>query len=714
MRNIFPVIVAYSCLLLSALFPYSASNANEIWSDVGSNTAGMQGGYAHGNDLFICRIKTNDGVTIFGKSINEKCYTAHGGFLTNSKFEYLSQSSIGGDDVYAWVSPETKNVYEANNFKYVDAPGPSWNRGVCQARNASNLHPGYIVIGPTNNREIAGSESGHLCHYEYKGKQYSAKSTDYKILMYGTRQNYVSAYQELEATKYYNKLITWPDYAICTEKMKINEEANHYVSYEPFLATRDNSFDHYTRGYTSTGIYVEKGDRIFIRASGSMAGPSPDARVSVAYWDARPERLRRAANWITTDLRKYQALPVIDNGPACQENRARPTQTFIAPESGPVYLVAGGSTHTSGSVTITGGTPIPQFKIAEKKPTDAYWKNILEKSESPFVEIVSANLVTLAKIDSVKNVSISKLQQAGTYWEKVLRSMGEFTSIESLPNGRTAKAFRQRPHQMFFYSKPGDTLAREFNGYNTQEFSAIPQALFGGFLNGAYPANSRTLPETDSLWVYFHELAHSFQARNWTLAKSNEVWTGEATNNLAALYAIENTQPERSIKDSFTNDDEIPPKSALRYWKAALGNDERRQQKIKGTRDYFEKIEKNNSDLFTNRTNWDWLPTVSSTASQTLFFYILRAEYGWDVYKNAFEWYVDNKPSISEGNNRGKMDILMERLSIAAGANLSPYFKTWGFINSEEAANRVAALGLEETHLNNPEKIMEVVTGLLD
>ena len=162
-------------------------------------------------------------------------------------------------------------------------------------------------------------------------------------------------------------------------------------------------------------------------------------------------------------------------------------------------------------------------------------------------------------------------------------------------------------------------------------------AAFAGYpINAPYGWGEAIVSGKPS-WGHVHELGHMHQKKDWTYQG-----TGEVTVNLFSLYALEQTTEE-----PIERADPARVRELVNKW-FTKSPPERNWLKSSG---FWEKL---------------------------AFYQLLRAEFGWEPFKDVFRAYRElplDKKLQAEQNRAGDF---MARFSRRVGKNLEPYFRVWG------------------------------------
>ncbi|MBI3817087.1 MAG: hypothetical protein HY286_00225 [Planctomycetes bacterium] len=369
------------------------------------------------------------------------------------------------------------------------------------------------------------------------------------------------------------------------------------------------TFDCATPGWQSTGLYAAPGAKIKFTIPANAAGARLAARIG-----CHTDQLWQLESW--------SRAPEI----ARRFELARESSLIANAFGGPVYLEAPNNCKIGEiEVSIDGAVAAPRFVLG--KTTNDAWRSGIRDLPAPWAELESDEIKL--SIPSAVARKIDDPETLMKYWVTV--SDGAL-DLYGRPRGR------ERAER---YVADAQISA----GYMHSGYPIMTH------LDGAEQMTDLTILKTSRAWGIYHELGHNHQEPDWTFDG-----TGEVTNNIFSMYAIE-AIAGASVKDG----DRSPEKRAERlkpYFAAGAP---------------FEK--------------WKSEPFLA------LDMYIqIREAFGWDIYKKVFAEYRSLKKGEHPANDQQKRDQWMVRLSKTAGKNLGPFFVAWGVPVTDKARESIQNL----------------------
>jgi hypothetical protein len=363
-------------------------------------------------------------------------------------------------------------------------------------------------------------------------------------------------------------------------------------------------------GWHSTGLYARPGARIELelpaaarqRGLRGRIGCHADSLWHLDAWKRMPE--------VTTEF----ALE-------------RESTLAISPFGGLVYVVAPeGCTLGTIDVQIRGAIPAPLF-TAGKTSLDE-WRASIRARPGPWAELESSKLVITVPSSAVRALEDPAALMA--FWDRVLDAQAELVGID---------AHRPRPER--FVCDRQISAGYMHSGYPVMMHLDVPELLV-------------SLPRLESgeeIWGFVHELGHNLQRPEWTFDG-----TGEVTNNVIALYAIEKCCKLPEGKHGHGGVDSPPSFEAYSSRGAKFGE-------------------------------WKSDPFLA------LSMYVqLRRGFGWEPFRRVFGEYRDLGQYERPQSDDERRDQWLVRMSRATGKNLGPFFETWGVPTSEAARRTLADL----------------------
>ena len=257
-------------------------------------------------------------------------------------------------------------------------------------------------------------------------------------------------------------------------------------------ATKEVPVDPNKRGWASTGLYANAGERITVKVPESLVGKGYAIRIG-----CHSDTLYHLESWRRVpDITK--TVPI--------EAAETPVGSAFG---GLVYIVVPGRAAAADSgapvtVNIAGAYEAPLFVLG--KDTDDTWKNVLSKHEAPWAEFVGEKMILSVPTDVARTVkNPTELME---FWDRTVTDQDEFTN-----------------------------QAKDRKG--TERMVADVQ-ISAGFMHSGYPIMIHT-PEALEMvtcgrikfpgWGFYHEIGHNHQRGTFTFEGC-----GEVTNNMIGLF----------------------------------------------------------------------------------------------------------------------------------------------------------------------------------
>ncbi len=360
----------------------------------------------------------------------------------------------------------------------------------------------------------------------------------------------------------------------------------------------------------STGLYANAGARIVVQ----LPSNAKDAGLSLRIGCHTDEL------W---DHEAWTRLPSISRSFALKNESTTCSSSY----GGLVYVeVPRGSNAGKLHVVIRGANAAPRFVLGE---TDlGEWKKSIRTRTAPWAELESKKLIV-----SLPSKSIRELDDPAAvmeFWDRVLDAEADLATIS-----RT----RARPER--FVCDRDISAGYMHSGYPIMMFLDAPAMI----------VDVAKLSVGENLWGFVHELGHNHQDAAWTFEG-----TGEVTNNLFSVYAIESCCKLPDGKRGHGGV-ENPP-SVAEYVKRGAKFDEWKSDPFLALQMYLE----------------------------------LQEAFGWDAFKKLFAEYRTLDAAARPKNDEEKRDQWMVRFSKLVGRNLGPFFQAWGVPTSEKARAEIASL----------------------
>jgi hypothetical protein len=374
---------------------------------------------------------------------------------------------------------------------------------------------------------------------------------------------------------------------------------------------RDVAIDAGLPGWQSTGLYAPAGEVITITVPGSSPESLQGATIQIGC--------HTDALW---NLDTWKRVPEIVTTAALRSGVNRVASAF----GGLIYIqVRANGGVARAKLAISGAVEAPWFRLGTT--TNDEWKASLRQHPAPWAELQTSKIVLTVPAADIR--SLDDPEALMKYWDSVADGAADLY-------GRSRE--RERAER---YVADVQISA----GYMHSGYPIMTHLDAGPLLTDLKRMRS------GGAWGPYHELGHNHQEGDWTFEG-----TGEVTNNIFSMYAIE-VIAGASVKDG----DRSPEKRAERIGKY-----------VKGGRKF---------------ETWKSEPFLA------LDMYMqVKEAFGWDIYKKIFAEYRNLPRASRPRNDAAKRDQWMLRLSKAANRNLGPFFDAWGVPVSDEARKEVAGL----------------------
>lgn len=363
-------------------------------------------------------------------------------------------------------------------------------------------------------------------------------------------------------------------------------------------------------GWHSTGAYARPGARIEVQVPSEMLARGFSVRIG-----CHSDELWHLDEW--------QRAPRITNEVEIVERTTYAANAF----GGPVYIVVPeGCLLDEQRVQIRGAIAAPLFVLGQTTLDE--WRSSIRARPAPWAEIGSSKLVISVPSSAVR--LLDDPESLMRFWDRVLDAQAELVGVPT-----------ERPRPERFVCDRQISAGYMHSGYPVMMFLDVPELLM----------SRERLESGEEIWGFVHELGHNLQRPEWTFEG-----TGEVTNNVIAVYAIERCctlPPGRRGHDAVN----APPSFEVYAARGA-------------------KFEEWKADPFL-----------------ALSMYLkLREAFGWEPFKQVFrEYRALNQDELPRNDDEAR-DQWLVRLSRAAGRDLGPYFQAWGVPTSERARRSLSDL----------------------
>ena len=391
-------------------------------------------------------------------------------------------------------------------------------------------------------------------------------------------------------------------------------EAHPAASDFPGLAgtkgiTQELELDTALDGWLSTGLWAD-------------AGASITVKLPVEALEAGL-RLRIGAHADTLwHLDTWRRMPAITREFALTSAETTVASAF----GGALYLVVPeGCTLGLLRLTLGGAVPAPHFVLGRTTPEA--WR-VARRHPAPWAELAGKHLVL-----SVPARVVRELEDPTAlleFWDRVLEAQAE--------------------------------LAARPRAGERQERFVLDRQISAGYMHSGYPIMTHLdvaeavvdlegLRRGEHMWGFVHELGHNLQRPEWTFQG-----TGEVTNNLFALYAIETL--------------------------CALPAGQRGHDAVDSPPDL--------AAFVARGAPFDEWKSEPFLALRT--FTLVQEAFGWEPFRRFFAAHEALPHAERPRSDEAKRDRWLTRLSHLVEHDLGPYFTACGLPTSATARAAVAAL----------------------
>lgn len=403
------------------------------------------------------------------------------------------------------------------------------------------------------------------------------------------------------------------------EKVRAHPAAADFPGAPPGDAprvTRTVEVDTKVPGWHSTGLYAAPGQIITVDVPDKALNAGLALRIGA----------HRDTLW---GLDQWKRVPDLTRVFALKKTTSLAANAF----GGPIYIeVPGGKSGSGGrgtlSLTIHDAVEAPHFKLGSTDLQE--WRASIRQRPAPWAELEGKRVILTLPSEVVRGLDDpAALMQ---FWDDAMDAVADLATIPRE---------RERPERYV----PDRQISAGYmhSGYPIMTHMDVAPL---------YVDRAGMIDGTRSSWGFWHEVGHNHQIGDWTFGG-----TGEVTNNMFALYAIEKVLGVKSQ----THPAISPTERAKRLAKYLAGGAK------------FE--------------DWKRDPFLALT-----MYVQLQEAFGWDAYKKVFAEYRALKPAERPQNDEEKRDQWMVRFSRAVGRNLGPFFKAWGVPTSDKARASIAGL----------------------
>ncbi len=256
------------------------------------------------------------------------------------------------------------------------------------------------------------------------------------------------------------------------------------------------------------------------------------------------------------------------------------------------------------------------------------WQNTQRDHPAPWAELHTDRFVITVPSDEVR--TLDDPQSLMAFWDQVLDADAVLAAIDT-DRVRAERIVTDRQISAGWMHSGYPIMAQLASAPDIVEFAHL---------------------QANGDWGVFHELGHNHQWMDWLLPG-----TTEASVNLWSVYVYEEVL-------GISRDD---AHSAL------APND--RQARIE---DYLD----GGADFWNDWNVWTALETYLQ----------LQEVFGWGLYQDLFAEYLEIPAAQSPSDDQERIDEWVLRSSLAAGADLGPFYLAWGFPVSQGVLDEIALL----------------------
>lgn len=424
----------------------------------------------------------------------------------------------------------------------------------------------------------------------------------------------------------------------------------------PSVMAAKNKTAKYSLRDNPTGIYVEKGDELFIYLGNVYKG----AQISIiiqdvgeGYGNSQTVALKEGLNRIVAPIGGliYLTNHVEDNIPLLLDNADNETKRLVQEKTVKAHFIFG---------------KVNGYFDLRKHATQEKWKEILDKAPWRDIDVMGDYMHLTWNVDNFKGKNVSSNEGVITEILKTIDNLDKMVWLEQDFMG------------MVKYNKMSNNRVHLCIDYKTSSPNASDYRTVYGNNTGAAEIFCNPDRFPDRLWGPAHEVGHVNQLR------PGLKWAGmtEVTNNLLVLY----------VQTTFGATCKLQKK----------GDGSVSNPKIEdGTSLYssseFKKEELNLYDiskkLIIEGKRAHSLPNINDIIRETqlvpfwqLKLFFVDALGQKDFYRDLCEYYRNNPSPSNEGKNAGldQLDFVRQVCRVS-GYNMLDFFEKWGFLKAVNA-----------------------------
>ena len=256
--------------------------------------------------------------------------------------------------------------------------------------------------------------------------------------------------------------------------------------------TRDVTIRPAVPGWTSTGLWVNAGDKVTVKVPASAVGKGFSVRIG-CHSDS------------LYHLDKWERAPEITRSIPLEAETTVAANAF----GGLVFIeVPGNAKVTSDfNVTIAAAIEAPLFILG--RDDDAKWNSTIKHRKAPWAEFVCDKVILCCPTENARH--ITNPTELMSFWTRVVDAQDEISN---------QARERKRPERI-----------------------VCDVQISAGYMHSGYPIMVPVSAADEMItfnkqkapgWGYYHELGHNHQRGDFTFDG-----TGEVTNNVLGMYVIE-------------------------------------------------------------------------------------------------------------------------------------------------------------------------------
>ena len=412
----------------------------------------------------------------------------------------------------------------------------------------------------------------------------------------------------------------------------------------PAIMAAKNKTSKYSLRDNPTGIYVDKGDDMYIYLSNVYEGAQISINIqglSEGYGNQQSILLSEGLNRVVAPIAGlvYIFNHVDDDIPLLLETDE--AKAAAAAKTVKVHFVSG---------------KVNGYFDIQKGDTQDKWEAMLKNAQYPDIDVLGKYSHLTWCVDQFKGNNVSSNKGIITDIVRTVENCDKLVYLEQEFLGlvKYKKMFNNRMHLCLDY---------QASSPNASDYRTV-------YSKGTSYAEPFCNPDkfAERLWGPAHEVGHCNQTR------PGLKWAGmtEVTNNLTAVY----------VQTSFGRPSILSTANGV--------NSSLKDENDKLVNGNYKNLYEASLDFIVNKNRAHCLPNVSSIVRETqltpfwqLKLYMIDALGKTDFYHDLYEYFRTNKSPSEQGKNPGldQLDFIRQVCRIS-GLNMLDFFEKWGFLKN--------------------------------